>query len=231
MHTHEIDVQQKQKSPLAAQSLRLVCISDMHSQKQVFPIPDGDVLIIAGDICGFGSSDELKKFDDFLSGLPHPHKLLIAGNHDWPFARAEPGQAGTLIKNALYLEDSGIEIDGIKFWGSPWQPAFCNWAFNLPRGPELAEVWAKIPDAIDVLITHGPPYGVLDKVSSGERVGCKDLPEALERIKPKVHVFGHIHEGYGVLEQNGTTYVNASLNNEHYRMVNKPIVIDLQKGV
>lgn len=227
MHTHEINDQQKQESQLTAKSLRLVCMSDMHSLNFAFPVPDGDVLIIAGDICGYGSSDELKKFDDSLSDLPHKHKLLVAGNHDWPFARVKPELAVTLIKNALYLEDSGIEIDGIKFWGSPWQPFFCNWAFNLQRGPELAEIWAKIPSDIDVLITHTPPYGILDEICNGERVGCQDLSDALKRVKPKVHVFGHIHEDYGVLEKEGTTYVNASLSNVHYQMVNPPIVIDL----
>jgi hypothetical protein len=131
------------------------------------------------------------------------------------------------LKNAIYLQDSGVDIDGIKFWGSPWQPEFYNWAFNLPRGPELARVWAQIPNDTDVLITHGPPYGVLDEIYHGKRVGCQDLSDALERVKPKVHVFGHIHEGYGVLEQNGTTYVNASLCNQYYQLVHSPIVIDV----
>lgn len=227
MKIHEINAQHKQASQLRTKSLRLVCMSDLHSLNYAFPIPAGDVLIIAGDICGYGSHDEIKAFDDFLSSLPHPHKVLIAGNHDWPFARVRNGEAQTLVKHAIYLEDSGVDIDGIKFWGSPWQPFFCNWAFNLPRGPELAKVWAKIPDNIDVLITHGPPYGILDEIYNGERVGCQDLSDALERVKPRVHVFGHIHEGYGVLEQNGTVYVNASLCNEYYQRVNEPIVIDL----
>lgn len=207
--------------------MRIVCISDLHSSKQSFSVPDGDVLIIAGDICGYGCLDELEDFDNFLSNLPHKHKLLIAGNHDWPFARVEPEQSKMLVKNAIYLEDSGIEIEGIKFWGSPWQPFFCGWAFNLPRGPELAEVWTKIPENIDVLITHTPPYGILDKLYDGESVGCEELSEALKRIKPRVHVFGHIHESYGVLEQGGTIYVNASLNNGYYQLVNAPIVVDL----
>ncbi|MDP1666123.1 MAG: metallophosphatase domain-containing protein [Methylobacter sp.] len=227
MKIHEINAQHKQGSQLTTNSLRLVCMSDLHSLNYAFPVPDGDVLIIAGDICGYGSHDELKKFDDFLSGLPHKHKLLIAGNHDWPFARVDPSEAKLLVKNAIYLMDSGIEIEGIKFWGSPWQPFFCNWAFNLPRGPELAKVWANIPDNIDVLITHGPPYGILDEIYNGERVGCQDLSDALERVKPKVHVFGHIHEGYGMLKQNGTTYVNASLCNQYYQLVHSPIVIEV----
>jgi Icc-related predicted phosphoesterase len=206
--------------------MRLVCISDLHSSTQAFSVPDGDVLIIAGDICGYGCLDELEDFDNFLRGLPHKYKLLIAGNHDWPFAK-KPDQAKALVKSAVYLEDSGIDIEGVKFWGSPWQPFFYNWAFNLPRGAKLAEVWAKIPGDIDVLITHTPPYGILDKIDDGESVGCEDLSEALKRVKPKIHVFGHIHENYGVLEQDGTIYVNASLNNGYYHLVNAPIVVDL----
>lgn len=226
MHTHKKNVRHSLSSQLTAKGMRLVCMSDLHSSRQAFSVPDGDVLIIAGDICGYGCLDELEDFDNFLKGLSHKHKLLIAGNHDWPFAKAKE-QAKALVKSAVYLEDSGIEIDGVKFWGSPWQPFFCNWAFNLPRGYKLAEIWAKIPDDIDVLITHTPPFGILDKIDDGESVGCEDLSEALKRVKPRVHVFGHVHEGYGVLDRNGTTYVNASLNNEYYRLVNAPIVVDL----
>jgi len=126
----------------------------------------------------------------------------------WPGTTMSPSQTspakklGGLLKNATcYLENSGVEIDGVKFWGSPWQPEFFNWAFNLPRGRRLAEIWALIPDDTEVLITHTPPYGILDRVDSGEHVGCEDLRRALQRVKPKVHVFGHIHEDRGVVEQ------------------------------
>jgi predicted phosphohydrolase len=225
MHTPDIPVQHRE-SEQTAQGLRLVCMSDIHSLTPVVPIPEGDVLIIAGDICGYGTLDELKAFDAFLCGLPHPHKLLVAGNHDWPFARV-PQQAIALLRNATYLKDSGIEIDGLKFWGSPWQPEFFNWAFNLPRGAPLARVWAQIPEDTDVLITHGPPYGILDRIDDGEHVGCEELRATLPRVRPRVHVFGHIHEDYGVLEQDGTTFINASLCDGRYRPVNAPIVIDV----
>jgi predicted phosphohydrolase len=209
-----------------SQGLRLVCLSDSHSLKPLSPIPEGDVLIVAGDVCGYGTLAELKTFNAFLGSLPHPHKLLIAGNHDWPFARV-PEQAKALLHHATYLKDSGVEINGIKFWGSPWQPEFCNWAFNLPRGPKLAQVWAKIPNDTDVLITHCPPFGILDQVPSGEHVGCEELLKALQRVRPKLHIFGHIHEGYGVLEQDGITFANASVCDGRYRPINAPIVIDL----
>lgn len=227
MPIHNIETQHKQTSQLATQGLRLVCMSDLHSLNYDFQVPDGDVLITAGDICGYGTLDELKVFDDFLSGLPHPHKLLIAGNHDWPFARVDPSEAKLLVKNAIYLMDSGIEIEGIKFWGSPWQPEFFNWAFNLPRGPKLAKVWSQISDDTDVLITHGPPYGILDRIYNGDHVGCEELRAALPRVRPRAHVFGHIHEDYGVQGQDGTVFINASLCDGRYRPVNAPIVVDV----
>lgn len=206
--------------------IRIVCMSDLHNIDMFYKVPDGDVLIVAGDICGVGNEAELKEFDDFLTLQPHPLKIVVAGNHDWPFALSTPDEAKKLLKNAIYLEDSGIEVFGLTFWGSPWQPWFFDWAFNLPRGEKLADVWSKIPSDTDILITHSPPYGILD-VADGYHVGCEQLSQALEYIKPKLHVFGHIHQGYGSLERDGTIYVNASLRDESYRLVNPPIVVDL----
>ena len=158
------------KNSACKHGVRLVCISDLHNIDQFYEVPDGDILIAAGDICGVGNRTELKAFDDFLGNQSHSAKIVVAGNHDWPFAFCTPAEAKELLKNAIYLEDNGIELFGLKFWGSPWQPWFFNWAFNLPRGPKLAEVWAKIPSDIDVLITHSPPFGILDKVD-GVNVG------------------------------------------------------------
>jgi Icc-related predicted phosphoesterase len=205
--------------------IRLVCISDIHGATG-FHVPDGDILIIAGDVCSYGKVSELKIFDEFLSTLSHPLKILVAGNHDWPFMDHALSESKLLVKNAVYLQDSGMVFYGLKLWGSPWQPWFFSWAFNLPRGPKLAEMWSKIPGNTDILITHSPPFGILDIVG-GDNVGCEELAIALKRVRPKVHVFGHIHEGYGIVELDGTTYINASLNNRYYRLVNKPIVIDI----
>jgi Icc-related predicted phosphoesterase len=227
MHTHEKNIRLTQPESQGNHGIRLVCMSDLHNISPDFQVPDGDILTIAGDVCGYGTRKELEIFDDFLSRQGHAYKLLIAGNHDWPFARVNRREAGQLVKNARYLQDAGVEICGLKFWGSPWQPCFLNWAFNLQRGPELAAVWEKIPDDIDVLITHTPPYGILDQLISGKHVGCADLANALTRIRPKVHVFGHIHEAYGCVERDGTIYVNASVRNFRYQLVNPPIVVDL----
>jgi len=207
--------------------LRLVCLSDTHLPPQALQVPEGDVLIVAGDVCLRGRNYELQLFDRFLGRLPHRHKLLVAGNHDWVLADVGRETAQALIQNAIYLEDSGVEIEGVKFWGSPWQPEFYDWAFNLPRGQQLAQVWAQVPEDTDVLITHTPPYGILDQIPGGEHVGCEELLKALSRVRPRVHVFGHIHESYGVLKQDGTTFINACICDERYQPVHAPIVIDV----
>jgi predicted phosphodiesterase len=202
-----------------------------------FSLPDGDVLIHAGDATSSGVSDEVGRFLEWFASQSHPHKILIAGNHDWLFLR-HPDMAEQLLAaypGITYLQDSGVEIKGIKFWGSPWQPEFCDWAFNLPRkGPGLREVWNRIPIDTEVLITHGPPYGILDQVTGSidfsgkaEHLGCEELLIRLAAVKPKVHIFGHIHGGYGVAQSKVTTYVNACTCSELYKPSNRPIVVDL----
>lgn len=209
--------------------MRIVCISDTHSRHDQVDIPSGDVLIHAGDATMNGSIDEIVKFNRWLGRLPHPHKVLIAGNHDWLFER-EPALAESLITNAHYLRDDSVTVGGIKFYGSPWQPRVMHWAFNLSRGAELREKWNLIPGDIDVLVTHGPPHGLLDRVPCGpagayESVGCEELSLAIGRVRPKLHVFGHIHEGYGVTKSSMTTFVNACICDAAYRPSNHPVVI------
>lgn len=197
--------------------MKIIAFSDTHFLHESVHIPDGDVLIHAGDFCGHGTLQEVEHFNEFLGTLPHQHKILIAGNHDWPFER-EPNNAKTAITNAVYLQDEQIIIDGIKFYGSPWQPEFFNWAFNLPRGKALLEKWSQVPDDTDVLITHGPPFGIMDMTMQGLQVGCKNLlKEITHRIRPKVHIFGHIHEEYGLVKKE-TLFVNASSCDEYYKI-------------
>ena len=102
--------------------------------------------------------------------------------------------ARSWITNAHYLCDESLTLDGVKFYGSPWQPRFFDWAFNKDRGAPLKAIWDKIPLDTDVLITHGPPHGILDLTFDKIKAGCEELLLAVQRIKPKVHVFGHIHE-------------------------------------
>lgn len=206
--------------------MRLVCISDTHSMHRQVSVPDGDVLIHAGDCLGVGTLEELEDLDNWFSEQPHRHKILIAGNHDWCL-QDEPADAEALIMNATYLRDSGTEIEGHKFWGSPWTPVFFDWAFNLARGPAIAERWAQIPSDTDVLITHGPPAGILDQVNNSLAVGCNDLTWELERLAVKLHVFGHIHESYGQQTLNNCLYVNASTCTGRYKPLNPPVVVDI----
>ncbi len=188
-------------------------------------IPPGDVLVHAGDITGHGTIDEIKEFNEFLGSLPHSHKIVIAGNHDFCFERDSERSAAELV-NCTYLQDQQVEIGGIHFYGSPWQPWFYDWAFNLQRGAEIRAKWELIPDNTDVLITHGPPYGHRDKTFSGEAVGCQDLLKVVKRIQPRVHIFGHIHEGAGVSSNEKTEFINASTCNLAYQPVNVPIVYE-----
>lgn len=203
--------------------MRIVCISDTHSLHRQVDVPDGDVLVHAGDLCNHGTRGEVKQFITWLGELPHPHKIFIAGNHDWPFYKHRK-HAHHWLKHGTYLEDNSTVVDGIKFYGTPWQPEFCNWAFNLPRGPRLAAVWSKIPDDTDVLITHTPPFGILD---SEGRVGCRELAARLDQLQVKLHVFGHVHVSHGKIQRGQTTFVNASICDYDYEPIQKPIVIDL----
>ena len=211
--------------------MKLVCISDTHSLHRHIPeIPDGDVLIHAGDSLGQGTLDNIEELNDWLGSLPHRHKIVIAGNHDWAF-QDEPEQARQLLSNAIYLEDSGVEIDGVRFWGSPWTPTFMNWAFMLDRGQPLHDAWALIPGNTDVLITHGPPLGFGDtELAGGRNVGCEDLLERIDELSLQAHVFGHIHEGYGVYQRRGARLVNASTCTERYEPINPPVVIELNSA-
>lgn len=209
---------------------RIVLLSDTHNSNEQISVPDGDILIHAGDATNRGTFDEIYPFDYWFSSLPHKHKIFVAGNHDWLF-ETYPEQARNQITEAIYLQDSFVEIEGLKIYGSPWQPRFFDWAFNLNRGAELAEKWKLIPNDIDVLITHGPPFGILDETPRGDLAGCEELRKRVEEIaqfgRLKLHVFGHIHFGYGATEKFGVRFVNASNCDEDYLPTNLPIVIDL----
>ncbi len=205
--------------------MKVVCLSDTHLRHAGLDVPDGDLLVVAGDVTRRGAPEELAEVDRWLAGLPHRHKVLVAGNHDFGLQH-DPG-AGARLTGATYLEDSGTTVDGLTVWGSPWQPLFFDWAFNLPRGAPLRERWDLIPAGTTILVTHGPPRGILDRVDDGQHVGCDDLLTAVRRVRPRLHVFGHIHESAGTTEVDGTVFVNASVCDRRYRPVNPPIVVEL----
>ena len=188
--------------------VRLVCVADTHLYEPE-EVPEGDVLIHAGDMLRRGTLDELELFVTWLHAQSHRHRLVVAGNHDWCFAR-EPEQARQRLGDGvLYLQDAEVTIEGVRIWGSPWQPEFYAWAFNLPRGEALAEKWALVPSGVDVLVTHGPPHGYGDRTWHGPQ-GCEALRAALPRIAPALHVFGHIHEDGGVWTEGPTTIANVT---------------------
>jgi Icc-related predicted phosphoesterase len=191
--------------------LRIVCVSDTHGRHTKTVLPPGDILVHAGDVTQRGTLEEVEQFNEWLGTLDgrYRHKVVICGNHDFCF-QEQPTAARARITNAIYLEDSGCEIDGLTFYGSPWQPWFGGWAFNLPRGEQLAAVWAKIPVGVDVLVTHGPPEGVLDRTNRGDLAGCRDLLSRVYEVRPRLHVFGHIHEAAGRLDTDEIIFVNAS---------------------
>ncbi|MBR9870603.1 MAG: metallophosphoesterase [Gammaproteobacteria bacterium] len=210
--------------------MRLVCISDTHSLHGKIPdIPAGDVLIHAGDCLGAGTLQNVEDLNSWLGTLPHLHKIVIAGNHDWSFQET-PEIAKEALTNATYLEDSGVVIDGVRFWGSPWTPTFLDWAFMQDRGQALHDRWIQIPDDTDILITHGPPKGIGDEASLGfqcQNVGCVDLLHRIQQLQLKAHIFGHIHEGYGEYILGKTKLINASTCTVRYEPTNPPIVLDI----
>jgi len=223
--------------------MRITVIADTHTKHDELSydpqdLPGGDILIHAGDIMNSGRNPmDIYKFCKWFDGLEqYHHKVFIAGNHDRIF-ETDPEMAMEAVnsyKNITYLQDDWAEVgddnETAKIWGSPWQPEFCNWAFNLPRrGQDLMRVWNAIPKDTDILITHGPPQDHLDISGppyNEPHLGCELLRVKVDEQPPKIHVFGHIHGGYGYKFSNGTHFINASILNENYDYVNKPLTID-----
>ncbi|PKL76957.1 MAG: metallophosphoesterase [Candidatus Melainabacteria bacterium HGW-Melainabacteria-1] len=207
--------------------MRLVCLSDTHGRHHELKVPDGDLLLHAGDFSGRGLSAEISDFNAWLGSLPHRHKLVIAGNHDFLF-ETDPTLARGLLNQADYLEDSGIELMGLTFWGSPVSPRFFDWAFNRSRGPEIQHHWSLIPSGIDILITHTPPHGICDQIWIGRHVGCEALrDELISRIRPRLLICGHIHEGAGLGNLDGIPVLNAASLDRRYQPVQPLWVVDI----
>jgi Icc-related predicted phosphoesterase len=212
--------------------MRIVCLSDTHNHHGSITVPDGDLLIHAGDLTGRGTMPEVLAANRWLGTLPHRHKVIIAGNHDFGFER-EPALFRSLITNAVYLQHEAAEIEGLKLFGSPYTPWFHNWAFNVQEPAEMARLWAQVPDATDILITHGPPAGVLDLAGTHHPCGCEPLLDRVKQIRPRLHVFGHIHESAGRLDacwegKGPITFINACQLGRDYRPNGNIQVIELE---
>jgi Icc-related predicted phosphoesterase len=211
--------------------VKVVCISDTHCRLRKVTIPEGDILIHAGDLTFQGTVTEISQELRELERIAKNFKAVyyVAGNHDW-LGEYNSSLLRQMCKDVgvTYLEDEWVVYEGLVVYGSPFQPEFCGWAFNLPRGEKLAQKWAQIPDKVDILVTHGPPHGILDKVPhDSEGVGCVDLFKRIMQVRPQLHVFGHIHHSYGIKHFDGITFVNAAICTEQYRPTNAPIVIEL----
>jgi predicted phosphodiesterase len=190
---------------------RIVLISDTHSAHREVQVPEADFLIFAGDMSVHGSRRECRRFMAWMAEQPCPYKICIAGNHDFYFEEASPEQLKADIpSDVLYLNDGMAEVGGLKIWGSPVQPTFLQMAFNRDRGEAIRRHWALIPEGLDVLVTHGPAFGILDRTDRGMSVGCQDLRQRIAEVRPRLHVCGHIHEARGHLWHQGTLFVNAS---------------------
>ena len=236
----------------------IVCISDTHGKHKQVDLPPGDLLVHAGDFSSYGYKHELESFFSWLKKNASKYTLgvvFVAGNHDrsvdperWReyedhdlFVSYIESEKISWVKSQLddlsgtgvhYLENSAIELGGLKIWGSPYSPSFNRkrWAFNADRGEEISAIWDSIPMDTDIVITHTPVAYKLDFTEyDKEYVGCEALRTKMERVKPKLHVCGHIHEGYGVEETPDTVYVNASTCNLRYEPANAPIIINIEK--
>lgn len=221
--------------------MKFVCISDTHTKHRQLDMPEGDVLLHSGDICFAHKGDiyteekHIRDFNDWLGELDYKHKIVCAGNHD--FILEDKVRAKELLTNATYLDQELIEIEGFRIYGEPRQPEFCSWAFNVSR-KNMEHVWELVPENVDILVTHGPPHGFADEANDIHayppkiiRVGCKHqrtmIDSRLTTSPFKLVVCGHIHSGYGQHQNGPTRIVNASVVNERYNAVNKPIVVEL----
>jgi Icc-related predicted phosphoesterase len=210
--------------------VRIVALSDTHCKhKQVF-IPDGDILIHAGDMTGLGKYNEFISMGNWFYKMKEKfkHRIIIAGNHDWGLMhQKELILDAHFDSDVIYLEDSGIELESIKFYGTPWMLEYYYWAF-MRTEDELVKYYAAIPDDTEVLITHAPPFGILDKAMDGDKCGSRALYERIKQLpKLKHHIFGHIHESYGSETINGVGFHNVCSLNGNYRYQNPPAVIDI----
>jgi len=216
--------------------MNITFISDTHNQHNLIPkeyLSGGDILIHSGDITSRGHVEEVKPFLNWFNSLPYKHKIFIAGNHDFFFERPDKKVITNLLKkypDVIYLNDSGVEIEGIKIWGSPVQPYFGGWAFNRV-GDEIQKHWDLIPKDTNILITHGGPIGVgyNNVVLEGRDVGCPYLANTIHELTDlKIFCQGHIHEGYGRYRyEDGPLFLNASVLNRRYEMQNRPIFLEL----
>ncbi len=203
---------------------QIVFLSDTHCLHDDVDVPGGDILVHAGDGLNSGSEADFWRFSRWFNDLPHEHKIFVPGNHDG-FFQTNLSLCRTAMPGTHILVDESITIEGIKFYGSPWTPTFFDW-YWMQDEEDLPPYWDNIPDNTDILVTHGPPADILDLSAELHSCGSPSLLAALHRVKPKIHVFGHIHEGYGEYEDDDTLFLNVSICTRSYKPTNDPITVD-----
>jgi Icc-related predicted phosphoesterase len=210
--------------------VKVVCLSDTHGQIQKISIPEGDVVVHAGDFSATGSMRDHIEFASFLGALPHKYKLVVPGNHDRCSQIMTEGVREVFkFHGVTLLIDEAIEIEGKKFYGSPWTPTFGRWHWMKDRGRSIGRMWDGIPTGLDMLITHGPPHGILDwSIYSKVNCGCEELIKAVYDKKPRHHVFGHIHNSGGMVKaENGMSFHNVAICDEDYKPQDRVQVVEL----
>ncbi len=211
---------------LQGNEMKVACLSDIHGHLP--EIPDADLLLLAGDYCPTSRNEQrfwfAQRFAPWLEGISKRMPIIgISGNHDW-FLHDKNDEP----LDWTYLQDSGTTFDGMNVYGTPWQPIFHDWAFNAD-GNVRAEKWALIPKNTDVLVLHGPPFGIGDtSCAGGANLGCPLLRLRIEELQPKLVVCGHIHGGFGRYCLGETQIVNAAYVDEKYRPTNGVTVVELQ---
>jgi len=210
--------------------MKIALFSDTHLFHEQIDIPDADILIFAGDMGQCRNALNVSDFNNFLKNLPHKHKIVIGGNHDHELAQNQQN-AGLLLSEAVYLLDESVVIDGITIYGSPWHPLFNDYAcdaFALPRGKALKEKWDMIPPDVDILVTHTPPAGILDHDGPVSH-GCSDLTAAVAALKPRYHIFGHIHCQHGMVKSGPTSYINCNVQGDNGTL-RPALLLDYRSG-
>lgn len=189
--------------------MKAVIIGDSHNLHKAYgKLPSANIIIHVGDVTTHGTKEELRGFTNWWNHLRYDFKIVIAGNHD-RCLESKP-ELSKWFTSTYYLLDSTVVIKGTKFYGSPYTLTYQDFAFMRDRGNDIARKWAMIPDNTDILITHGPPFGYGDTTNAGVIVGCEDLLAKCIKVKPKFHLYGHVHEGYGIRKFHNTTLINAS---------------------
>lgn len=209
---------------------RITIISDTHElHRKLDPLPGGDLLIHCGDFSLFSKNQTaIEDFANWLRSQPYRHKIVTYGNHEFLF-EAAPEKASVFGNDVHVLNGQGVIIDGLKIWASAVTPLYGG-AFGLSSPADRERYWQQIPPNTDILITHGPPAGILDRASQeGLHVGDPELRAAVERLKPRLHCFGHVHGATGIQELSGTTFINAALAGQEEILDAKPFHLRLSR--